>query len=102
MYLIQLLLPVRNNSDVAFPRRLFDRIRQELTQKFGGVTAFLRSPAEGFWREEKGQVNRDEIVIFEVMADQLDRQWWRQYRSELEQRFSQAELVIRASLSERL
>ena len=47
-------------------------------------------------------MNRDEIVIFEVMADQLDRQWWRQYRTELEQRFSQAELVIRASLSERL
>ena len=102
MYLIQLLLPVRDNSDVAFPRRLFHRIRQELTQKFGGATAFLRSPAEGFWREEEGQVNRDEIVIFEVMADQLDRQWWRQYRTELEQRFSQAELVIRASLSERL
>ena len=47
-------------------------------------------------------MNRDDIVIFEVMADQLERAWWRQYRIELEQRFSQAELVIRASPLERL
>ena len=47
-------------------------------------------------------MNRDDIVIFEVMADQLERPWWRQYRTELEQRFSQTELVIRASPIERL
>jgi hypothetical protein len=102
VYLIQLLLPVCDNSNVAFPRQAFDQIRQELTERFGGVTTFVRSPGEGFWCQGEGRVNRDDIVIFEVMADQLERPWWRQYRIELEQRFSQAELVIRASPIERL
>jgi len=41
-------------------------------------------------------------VIFEVMTEQLDRPWWGQYREDLEQRFRQIELVIRASSIERL
>jgi hypothetical protein len=47
-------------------------------------------------------INRDDVVIFEVMTDQLDRPWWVQYRRDLEQRFRQIELVIRASSIERL
>jgi hypothetical protein len=30
------------------------------------------------------------------MADWLDRGWWRVYRAELERRFSQDEIVVRA------
>jgi hypothetical protein len=102
MHLIQLLLPLYDNSDVRFPRETFDHVRQELTDRFGGVTAFLRSPGEGFWRMAENAINRDDVVIFEVMTDELDRPWWVQYRRELEQRFRQIELVIRASLIERL
>jgi hypothetical protein len=102
MHLIQLLLPLYDNSNVRFPRETFDHVRQELTDRFGGVTAFLRSPGEGFWRMAENAINRDDVVIFEVMTDELDRPWWVQYRRELEQRFRQIELVIRASLIERL
>ena len=102
MYLIQLLLPLYDNANIRFPRETFDHVRQELTDRFGGVTAFLRSPGEGFWRIAKNSINRDDVVIFEVMADQLDRPWWTQYRKDLEQRFRQLELVIRASSIERL
>lgn len=45
MYLVQLLLPLRDNEKQAFPRAEFDRVRNELTERFGGATAFLRSPA---------------------------------------------------------
>jgi hypothetical protein len=85
-----------------FPPETFDYVRRELTDRFGGVTAFLRSPGEGFWRIAENAVNRDDVVIFEVMADQLDRPWWAQYKHDLEQRFRQIELVVRASTIERL
>jgi hypothetical protein len=102
MYLVQLLLPLYDNANVRFPRETFDHVRQELTDRFGGVTAFLRSPGEGFWRIAENAINRDDVVIFEVMADQLDRPWWARYREDLERRFRQIELVIRASSIERL
>ena len=102
MYLVQLLLPVYDNANTRFPRETFDHVRQELTDRFGGVTAFLRSPGEGFWRIAKSAINRDDIVIFEVMTEELDRKWWGRYREDLEERFRQIELVIRASSIERL
>ena len=71
-------------------------VRDELVEHFGGVTAFTRSPAEGLWKAGDGDAERDDIVIFEVMADWLDRGWWRNYRTELERRFRQDEIVVRA------
>ncbi len=96
MHLVQLLLPLRDNEKQAFPRAEFDRVRNELTERFGGATAFLRSPASGVWKEDDGDTTQDEIVIFEAMADALDRDWWREYRAELERRFRQDEVVVRA------
>lgn len=102
MHLVQLLLPLRDNDDRPFPRAEFDRVSRELTERFGGVTAYLRAPASGAWREEGGDVTRDDMAIVEVMADNLDRAWWNGYRHELERRFRQDEIVIRASEIERL
>jgi hypothetical protein len=80
----------------------FHRIRRELTEHFGGVTAFMRSPAIGLWADETGVVRRDEVVSFEVMSETLDRDWWRGYREKLAQRFRQEEIVVRATSFERL
>jgi hypothetical protein len=33
------------------------------------------------------RTHRDDIVIYEVMADSLDRPWWANYRQGLERRF---------------
>jgi hypothetical protein len=41
-------------------------IRRELTERFGGVTAFTSTPAEGLWTA-KG-MDADEIVVLEVMT----------------------------------
>ena len=68
MYLIQLLLPLYDNNKQAFARADFDKVRQELTQKFGGVTAFQRSPAVGLWKEGDEDVSRDDVIMFEVMT----------------------------------
>ena len=90
-FLIEILLPVTQTLD----HRQLDIVRSELTSRFGGVTLHLNSPAEGLW-ENNGDLERDRIVVIEVMTDGLDRSWWAQYRQELERRFLQEEIAIRA------
>jgi hypothetical protein len=102
MYLVQLLLPLYDNSGRPVPHERFAQVRDELTDRFGGATAYLRSPAQGTWKVGSGGVDRDEVVMCEVMVDALERGWWSEYRAELEQRFGQQELVVRASALERL
>lgn len=102
MHLVQLLLPLRDNDGNEFPRERLHAVHRELTDRFGGVTAYLRAPATGAWKDEDGGVARDDVVIVEVMADALDRAWWADYRRTLEARFRQDEIVIRATATERL
>ena len=96
MYLVQLLLPLYDNNKRAFPRAYFDQVRHELTHRFGGVTAFLRSPAVGLWKDDQEDVTRDDVIMFEVMADQIDDGWWKRYRQKLESSFHQESIVVRA------
>ena len=101
VHMIEILLPLADNEGESFEAGLFAKVREELIDHFGGLTAFTRSPAEGLW-EQKGERSRDEIIIFEVMADWIDRSWWRTYRAELERRFRQDEIMIRAREVDRL
>jgi hypothetical protein len=103
MVVIQFLLPLRDNEGRPFTRADFERVRTELTERFGGVTAFLQSPAAGAWKEEEGAPPvRDELVLYELMTDAVDRAWWKAYREELERRFRQKALVVRALSAESL
>lgn len=103
MHLVQILLPLRDPRDRPFPPAAFARVREELVERFGGVTAYLQAPAQGVWKdEEEGKVERDEIVVVEVMVESLDREWWREYREELRGRFEQDEIAARAIAFERL
>ncbi len=102
MYLVQILLPLRRNDGEAFPAEEFDRVRQMLTGRFGGLTAFTRAPAEGLWKDANSKTTHDDIVVFEVMAEELDRRWWDIFRAGLEQRFAQDEVVVRALSIEQL
>jgi hypothetical protein len=70
-YLIQILLPLFDNEGQHFPHSDYMRVRSELIERFGGLTAFTRAPAEGLW-EENGETARDDIVVFEVMTSELD------------------------------
>ncbi len=102
MHLVQLLLPVFDNDGLHQPLALFRTVSDELTERFGGLTAFTRAPAEGRWQGESSGTTHDEITVFEVMTDSLDRDWWQSYRRELERRFRQDEIVIRAQEIEKL
>jgi len=96
MHLVQLLLPLYNNAGQSLAQSLFQATRRELVERFGGLTAYTRAPADGLWQEENGRTTRDDIVVYEVMVDSLDRQWWSHYRQSLEKRFEQEAIVIRA------
>jgi hypothetical protein len=100
--LVEFFLPVFDNDGARFGKDEFDRVRRELTERFGGVTAFMRSPALGLWEDDAGKVRRDDLVSFEVMAETLDRDWWRSYREQLARRFRQQDILMRASSSELL
>ena len=96
MHLVQILLPLHDNEQEEFPREVYLRVRQELTEHFGGLTVYTRAPAEGMWKPNENHTSRDDIAIFEVMAAELDAEWWRTYRHELEARFRQNVILIRA------
>ena len=96
MHLVQILLPLYDNEQNPQPHDAFRSVRRELTERFGGLTVYTRAPAEGMWKLNDNHTSRDDIVIFEVMASQLDAAWWRKYRHELEARFRQDLIVIRA------
>jgi len=97
MKLLQLFLPLYDNQGHAFPKAYFDHIREDLAKNFGGVTAFVRSPAVGVWENDNGAVCRDDVVLFEVIVDAVDRDWWSSYRRGLERQFSQDTILVRAT-----
>jgi hypothetical protein len=96
MYLIQILLPVLDNDQSPFPHELFRAVSTELADRFGGLTAYTRAPAEGIWRDEQARTSRDEIVVFEVMTESIEEPWWKAYRSKLELDFHQQQVIVRA------
>ena len=102
MHLIQVLLPIYDNAGQPLPRDLFGAVTGELTERFGGLTAYTRAPAQGLWKDDERHTTRDDIVVYEVMADRLDRAWWRDYRAGLEARFRQEHVVVRAQAVELL
>lgn len=101
-YLVQILLPVYDNAGAAIAPDLFARTREELIEQFGGMSAYMRAPAQGLWTTEAGGVARDDLVVFEVIVEDLDRDWWGAYRQRLETRFKQEALVLRSNKIRRL
>jgi hypothetical protein len=95
MNLVQILLPLADNNGRRFGPDAYGRVRAELAERFGGITSFTRAPAEGVWKEG-GHTNRDDIVVFEVMCRDIDHAWWERYRADLERRFDQEAIVVRA------
>ena len=102
MQLLQLFLPLYDNAGQVFPRSKFDAVRAQLAERFGGVTAYVRSPAVGAWEDEQGVLRRDDVILVEVMCDTLDRAWWKAFAAELAKRFAQEEILVRALAVETL
>jgi hypothetical protein len=98
-YLVQIFLPLTDNDGRRFESGEHAETRRELLDRYGGVTAYQRAPAQGLWKTDDGAVARDEMVIFEVMVADLDRAAWSDYRGRLERRFRQDVVLVRATAS---
>ena len=90
-----MLIPIRDKEGHLFEQEAFGEVRRELTERYGGVTAYSRAPAEGHWELGAG-VERDDVVVIEVLVDRVDVKWWKAYRQKLEERFEQEEILMRA------
>ncbi len=102
MHLVQILLPVYDNDGQPLAHDAYGLTRDELVERFGGLTAFTQSPAEGLWTTNDQRTERDEIIMIEVMVEEIDKSWWASYRERLQIRLKQVAVVIRALPMERL
>jgi hypothetical protein len=95
MVLIQLLLPTTGTTTADSVAPLAQTGR-ELAERFKGLTAYLRSPARGWWTAADGRTEQDDVVMVEVVTDAFDKAWWRTYAATLAQRFGQESIHVRA------
>jgi hypothetical protein len=98
---VQILLPRKSGGGEPVNKEWFDTLLKELTDKFGGVTSFMRSPGEGLWQSGAGK-ERDSIAVIEVMAEELHPAYWHSLRERLERELMQNEIVMRAQATELL
>ena len=96
MVLIQLLLPLPTTSAAPDSLPPIAQTRNELAERFTGLTAYVRSPAKGVWTSPEGHVEQDDVVMVEIVADTFDRGWWRGYTATLQKRFAQDAIHLRA------
>ena len=95
MFLVQLLLPTNGGDGAPIDPAQFTTVRKALAERFGGVTAYVRSPAIGLWKRDDGGVDGDDVVMVEVEVEVLDREWWRSRRRVLERDFRQDTVLAR-------
>lgn len=93
MVLIQLLLPTSAGGTDGVP---LANTRDELAERFSGLTAYVRSPAQGLWTAPDGRTDQDDVVMVEIVTDTFDRAWWRPYVATLAERFGQEAIHLRA------
>ena len=91
--LIQILLPARSTPE---GQAALAATRRELTERYGGVTAYVRAPARGAWVSPEGTEEHDDMIMVEVVTDAFDRTEWRTYARQLAVRFGEQEIHLRA------
>jgi hypothetical protein len=95
--LVEIFLPLSSNEGTPLPSDEFGRVREQLIERWGGVTAFTRTPAKGVTLQNGNERAEDEIVVYEVMVKRVDKLWWLTYKRDLETRFGQQEILIRVT-----
>lgn len=97
MNVVEVFLPLDTGRGEPIPLETIEELVAGLSDRFGGATAYTREPALGLWRRAT-TIERDRIIVIEVMVDQLDERWWSDYRQLLEREFSQERVLIRATV----
>ena len=93
MKLIQMLLPVPREGETS---PALEVTRAELVETFGGVTAYVRSPARGVWTDDRGHESHDDVIMVEVVTAEFNRAWWRAFAARVAVRLGQDTMHVRA------
>ena len=96
MEIVEVFLPLDTGNGTPIAGEIIEGLVGGLADRFGGATAFTRAPADGLWKQA-GTIKMDRILIIEVMVNDLDEQWWTDYRKKLEDEFEQDEIMIRVT-----
>ena len=94
MYMMQILLPLTSPNGELFPRTHYALTERELISHFKGFTAYPRAPASGLWKNADASIEKDDLVVYEVLANDRDAAWWSNFRQSLETRFEQEKILI--------
>ena len=100
-HLIEIFLPLASGSGEPIPDSISSVLKEELVDRFRGVTSYSRVPAEGLWANGD-KVEADSVIVWEVMTDDLDKDWWKSFRARIEKLLRQEELLVRATKVDRL
>ncbi|MHA4896281.1 inorganic diphosphatase [Pedobacter sp. PWIIR3] len=92
--LIQLQVPVYDVEGKRFPKRHFTQLHQQLTDKFGGLTVYSRSIANGFGNQDEGPTVKEKILVYEVMAENVELDFWKKLKASLMKKFEQDDLMM--------
>jgi hypothetical protein len=85
MQLVQIFLPLYDNNKQLFEESVYNDVRNMLKDQFGGVSFHRNTPVGGLWKDEGGKTNYDELIIAEIMIHNLNKEWWKQFKQDLEQ-----------------
>jgi hypothetical protein len=93
---VEIFLPLDTRTGRPIDLEVIEGIVKGLADRFGGATAYTREPAEGLWKRAMS-IERDRIIIVEVLVDEIDEVWWHDYRRKLEAEFEQDKVLIRVT-----
>lgn len=97
MHLVEIYLPKYDAAGSEFPHALYARTRHELLEHFGALTAHSLMPLSGLWTTPEDEILHDDVIVYEVIAERVERSWWSGYRKKLEERFPERALVVRSN-----
>ena len=96
MKLIQIFIPLYDVEGNQFPGSIYESIKQLLTSKFDGLTIYQRSPAIGLWKENNHKTIKDDIIIYEIITEDVDKDFWLEFKKDKQEQLKQEELLIRS------
>lgn len=101
MHLVEVFLPTGYPNGDLIPQSIFDLIEGELREKFDGVVVYARKSARTLSRSHARQME-ESLLVIEIVTDDLDKEWWKEFRHRTQALFHHDDLLIRATITERL
>lgn len=94
-YLVQLSLPLVNGAGKAFPQELFREVERDLTAQFSDTAVFTRAPLAVPSKGNSTVTPAEASITYEVTIQQVDQEWWREYRRVLHKRFREHPIDVK-------